>query len=297
MSGLFKNTCRELKTENERRTGFEVEFKEIIQQNYSNLPSNQKKIAEFFLEYINDIPFLSIQELSRKSNSSVASIVRFSKRMGFIGYAELREKIADAIQGQINNKEFFSLFNTTEIKNDTLSSVAELDIKNINDTLLAINRDRFSDAISAIIKAKKVFTAGLGISFLLSEILAYQLNQVAINAANFKRDSSVFLEQALFLEKTDLVILFSFPPYSMETVELAKYCFENKITTISITNKPSSPISFFSNYVLVVKSENMLYTNSFAAISVLINAIATEIALRTKNKVQKMIQLLDSINP
>jgi len=272
-----------------------VEIKEIIQRNYKKLPSNQRKIAEYFLEYFNEIPFLSIQELSKKSSSSVASIVRFSKRIGFIGYAQLREKIADSLQTRINNKEFFFLLDRKDLMNDTLKSVAEIDIKNINETLASINREAFNDAITSILKAKRVFTAGLGISYLLAEILAYQLTQVAINSSNFRRSSLLFLEQGHFLEKNDLLIIFSFPPYSQETIDLAKSCHKKKIKIIAITNKTSAPAGFYSNHSLIVKSENMLYTNSFAAISVLINAIATEIAVRNKVKVRQFYEQAGSI--
>lgn len=272
-----------------------VEIKEIIRRNYKKLPSNQKKIAEYFLEYFNDIPFLSIQELSKKSSSSVASIVRFSKRIGFFGYAQLREKIADSLQTRINNNEFFSLLDRKDLMNDTLKSVAEIDIKNINDTLASINREAFNDTITSILKARRVFTAGLGISYLLAEILAYQLTQVAINSSNFRRNSLLFLEQGHFLGKNDLLIVFSFPPYSQETIELAKFCHEKKNKIIAITNKTSAPAGFYSNQTLVVKSENMLYTNSFAAISVLINAIATEIAVRNKAKVKQFYEQAGSL--
>ena len=81
-----------------------------------------------------------------------------------------------------------------------------------------------------------------------------------------------------------------FPPYSKETIEVAKYAREKNIKVISITNKESSPITFYSTEVLLVKSENMLYTNSFAAISVLINAIATACAVRNKANAKKIFE-------
>lgn len=270
------------------------ELRQIIHDTHKQLPSNQKKLAEYFLEYINDIPFMSIQEVSAKSSSSVASIVRLSKKIGFKGYADLREKIAESLQDQINNKEFFSLIDSSNILDDTLKIVAETDIRNINETLAVMNRESFNDTLTSILSADRVYTAGLGISFLLAEILSYQLNQVAVNSASFRRDSLLFYEQAMFLGEHDLLIIFSFPPYSQETIDLAKFCHEKKIKVISITNKSSAPASFYSSSTLVVKSKNLLYTNSFAAISVLINAIATEVAVRNKSKVKSFYEQVEA---
>jgi DNA-binding MurR/RpiR family transcriptional regulator len=99
----------------------------------------------------------------------------------------------------------------------------------------------------------------------------------------------------LFLNPKDLLIVFSFPPYSKETVDLARYAEEKKIDVISITNKPASPITFYTKANLIVESRNMLFTNSFAAISVLINAIATSCAVKDKTRAKKILKESEEI--
>ena len=140
-----------------------------------------------------------------------------------------------------------------------------------------------------ILNSNRVFTAGLGISYLLAEILAYQLNQVAVDATAFKNNYCPFYEQMPLLNKKDLIITLSFPPYSKDTIEVAKIASEKNIKVIAITNKEASPITFFSKVNLIVHSENMLFTNSFAAISVIINALATSCALKNKTRT-KLLQ-------
>ncbi len=76
-------------------------------------------------------------------------------------------------------------------------------------------------------------------------------------------NSLTFLEQILFLTKHDLLIVFSFPPYSKETIEAVKFAKGKGIKTIAITNKQSAPVTLYSADSLYVKSENMLFTNSF----------------------------------
>lgn len=269
---------------------FYKEIKDKIQRKYNSLPKNQKKVADYFIDNFDQIPFLNVQEVSDATGASVASIVRFAQRINFSGFSELRDAIADSLKSRLNNKEIFPLFDKKKIQDDVLASVANLDIKNINDTLNAMERDNFEKAVDLILNSKKIYTAGLGISYLLAEILAYQLTQVGIDATVFKHDYSLFHEQILFLDKNDLIISFSFPPYSIETIDAAKFAAERKINVIAITNKEASPITFYSKVNLIVKSENMLFTNSFAAISVLINAIATQCALKNKTKAKKFLR-------
>jgi DNA-binding MurR/RpiR family transcriptional regulator len=271
------------------------EIKEKIQNRYKDLPKNQKRIADYFIDNSDSIPFLNVQEVSQATNASVASIVRFAQRIGFSGYSELRDAIAESLQNQLSGKMIFPLFDKQRVKEDLLTAVANQDIKNINDTLSLIERDNFRKAVKQIDKANRVFTAGLGISYLLAEILAYQLAQVGIDAAVFKHNYTIFHEQIMFLNKNDLIIAFSFPPYSKETIEACEYAKSKDIRIISITNKEASPVTHFSDINLVVQSENMLYTNSFAAISVVINAIATECTLINKKRAERVLHESDRL--
>lgn len=264
------------------------EIKNKIQSKFNSLPKNQRKIAEFLIDNLDEIPFLSIHELSKATKISVATIVRVAQNIGFSGFNELRAEVANSLKSQLDNKEIFPLFKHSA-KEDLLTEVANLDIKNINDTLHSIDRENFNRSAAAMVKAQRVYTVGLGISYLLAEILAYQLTQVGIDASVLKHTSVVFHEQILFLNKNDLLVCFSFPPYSKETIETAKFAKERGIKVISITNKEASPITLHSEICLTVKSDNMLFTNSFSAISVIINAIATQCAVQNKIKANSFL--------
>jgi len=271
------------------------EIKKKIISKYESLPKNQKIIADYFIDNFDRIPFLSVQDISIATSRSVASIVRFAQRVGFKGFLEMREEIAQTLQGQIEKKQIFSLIDSSELKDDTLTHVANQDFENISQTIHLIDRSNFDKAVKIILKSENVFTAGLGVSFLLAEILAYQLNQVAVNAKTFTHNYASFLEQMLFLSKKDCIIALSLPPYSKETIESVKFAKSKGIKVISITNKEASPITFHSDVTLVVSSKNLLFTNSFAAISVIINAITTECALRNKIKAKAMLTALNDL--
>ena len=271
------------------------EIKEQIKSRYESLPKNHRKIAEYFINNFDKIPFLNVQELSEKTGASVASIVRFAQRSGYKGFSELRDSITDSLQKGMYNREIFPLMEKHKIEDDLLTEVANLDIKNINDTLNQIDRKAFNKVIKSISAAERVHTGGLGISYLLAEILAYQLTQVGIASSVLKHTHTLFHEQVLFLDKNDLLVLFSFPPYSKETVDLARFANEREIDVISITNKPASPITFYTKANLIVESRNMLFTNSFAAISVLINAIATSCAVNDMDRAKKILKESEEI--
>ena len=273
-----------------------LEIKNKIQKYYTDLPKNQKKVADFIIENFDHIPFQNVQNVSKSTSASVATIVRFAQRIGFSGFSEMREQIAENLKNHIQSKEIFSLVNKEELAGDTLTAVANQDIKNINDSLHLIERKNFNLATNMLLKANRVYTIGLGISNLLAQILAYQLSQVGIDSVSFRHDSAYFQEQLIYATKEDVLVAFSFPPYSKETIETAKLAKKMNIKVVSITNRSASPITLYSSVSLCVQSENMLFTNSFAAISVLINALSTECAVRDKKRAEETLELMNDIS-
>ena len=271
-------------------------IKKRIQDKYELLSKNHKKLADYFIDNFDAISFLSVQQIAEATQISVASVVRFAQKIGFNGYLEMREEISINLQELINKKIIFTLIdNKKDLVEDHLTLVANQEIKNITETVNLIDRENFDRSIKMIIDSKRVFTVGLGISYLLAEILAYQLSQVANSTSNLSHSHSSFLEQLLYINNDDLLIALSFPPYSMETIEAAKYAKQKKIKVIVITNKTSAPISRFSDVQLIVESENMLFTNAFSAISVLINAIATECAMQNRVNTNKIVAELNKL--
>ncbi|MFC1619558.1 MurR/RpiR family transcriptional regulator [Candidatus Neomarinimicrobiota bacterium] len=271
----------------------DIEIKDTIRLHYQELSKNQKKLAEYIIENFVKVPFLSVQEVSEDSGTSTATIVRFSQRIGFSGYSELRDAISLVLQESWTKSVFPSI---TSLTDDVVASVAKQDLKDIEDTFKHLSKEDFTRAVDYILDAHAVYTAGLGVSYLLAQILAYQLSQVGIDAKALHQGSASFLEQLLFFKPNDLLIAMSYPPYSKETIETAKITSEKNLRVIAITNSPASPITFYSTLNLVAKSENVLFTNSCAAISVLINAITTECAHSDRSRSEKRLTDVESIH-
>jgi DNA-binding MurR/RpiR family transcriptional regulator len=272
------------------------EIKSIINSKYNSLTRSQRIIADYVVDNFDSIPLKSVSQIAEATSSSVASVVRFSQKIGYKGFLHLRDDISNTLESRLKKKEIFSLIDDSQkSKEDILTLIADQDILNINQTSQHIDRTNFNNAIDLILNSDRVFTLGLGISYLLAEILAYQLNQVAINANNFGHSHSSFMEQILYTSKNDLLLAFSFPPYSKETISALEFAKEKKIKIVGITNKASAPISRYCDVQLNVISKNMLFTNSFSAVSVIINAIATQCALSNKSKAEKMLSELNKI--
>jgi DNA-binding MurR/RpiR family transcriptional regulator len=271
-------------TEKRRRL---PDLEALIKRKYPELPENQKKVADFFLANVREVPFLSVTEIEHRAGTSKATVVRLAQSLGFTGFLELRRKLRTGLQLEMGMSDVYP-FPTGITLTETLDAVAQQDLKNIQQTVQQLDRKVFHAVADAVVHAGHVYTLGLGISSLMAQVLAYSLNQVAVSATAFVHEYETFLDQVPFLKQDDLLIAFSFPPYSRETVDAVKAAANRKVRVVGITDRVTSPVSYRASFVLPIRSTNMIFTNSISAISVVINALVTEVALKNRSRALRL---------
>ncbi|MBK7256508.1 MAG: MurR/RpiR family transcriptional regulator [Ignavibacteriae bacterium] len=269
------------KSKGERETPIDLPL--LVQSAYPHLPENQRKVADVLLERIREVPFLSVIELEGLSGTSKATVVRLAQSLGFSGYHELRERVREGAQSEISEARTFPLL-SEETDEETFTTVARQDVQNINQTITQIDREVFARVTQMFLTASRVYTFGLGISSLLARVLSYSLNQVAVRSTPFAHEHETFFEQIHQVTPSDVAVAFSFHPYSRETIDTAQALAAKGVPVVAVTDRVTSPVAFVSTAVLPIASQNRLFTNSISAVSVLINALTTEVALRSKNR-------------
>ncbi|GAB4168534.1 MAG: MurR/RpiR family transcriptional regulator [Calditrichia bacterium] len=271
-------------------------IQEVILKKLPEMSKNQKKLANFILENVETAPLLSVNELAEKADVSSATVVRFTRVLGFDGYLEFRNHMMELLKEKLSPVEKYkaTIAKKSEYE-DSLNKVAHQVVKNINHSLQFNSLDDFKHIVQHILDAETIYCVGLGISHHMAEILAYMLKLYIKKAYAIPNDSISFKEQIILLNPKDLVIAFSFPPYSRATVEAAELAHNLGIPVISFTDKRTAPIAEFSAHTLIAKTDNILFTNSLGAISVLMNALVTEIALKQEDKVLHGLQKLDNV--
>ena len=277
-------------TKKNNLNGMPEALKGKILEAYQRLPANQQRVADFILKQPHDLAFLTTDSLSKALKVSKATIVRFAQSLGYQGFTELQNEVLDAVQSSIRTPDSFMVELGKLKPDETLALVAQHEVHNINRTVQYIDRNTFSGAVEVLVAARRVYTMGVGISTLMAEVLSYGLNQVGIESQALASGRLRFVEHLALARRGDVVVGFSFQPYSKETVDAAKYARQRGLDVIAITDKLTSPITFHAHHVLAVQTENMLHTNSISAISVVINALVTDVALKNKSAASKMFK-------
>ncbi|MFZ5947180.1 MAG: MurR/RpiR family transcriptional regulator [Stygiobacter sp.] len=268
------------------------QFQKRIHEKLSVLTEKEKMIAGYILDNHQEIPFISIQELSIRLNVGKASIVRLANRLGFNGFAGLKETLKKSLQSQLGPLERFGsdLSHVNINGRSELQFIAQQEVDNINSTLKLFDERMFMQSVSLISKAEDIFTVGMGISSFLANLTAYLLRRIGYRAFSLNESGLKFTEQLVTIDKKDLVIAFSLPPYSKETIDAAIYARKQRAHLIAITNSASAPIVQYSDVYLIAKTESRAFSNSLSPIIMLINTLSCEVAKKDKRRAQRSFQ-------
>ena len=263
--------------------GMKKNLHEEIKKSMGDFSRTQKRLANFLLDNWSEVPLLSIEAIAKKSGVSMASITRLTRRLSCKGFYDFKKQIKSEHMHNIANpvERFFSLKSDLSGKK-SLIKAARQDVKNINRLLAVVSEETFLKLVESIEKAKRVFTFGIGISALFSNLAAYTFNQIQKETHSLDEGQTPVEEKILAIEKDEIIIFSSFYPYSKSTFEYARLARRLGLAIVVFSDNEFSPLSEFATLMLKIPRENVLFTTSISAMTVLLNAVAAEIAMKKK---------------
>lgn len=250
----------------------------------------QKKLVVFLMESWNEIPLMSIEDISKETGVSTATISRFAMLFDYKGFYDFKEAIKEEHKNTINPVDRFRLLKADLSGKKPLIKVAKQDVKNINKLISMVKEETFTQLRDMINSAPRLYCYGVSVSSIFSQLISYIFNQIQKESYCLNDGSITPEERILTINKEDLVIFCSFYPYTRSTIEFAQLAHEQGLQVVAISDNQFSPISEYAELVMAIPNENVLFTSSISAFSVLINALATEIAYKNKNKLSEAIK-------
>jgi DNA-binding MurR/RpiR family transcriptional regulator len=148
---------------------------------YNDMGRSEKKVADWLFSHSGEVLPYSITDLASKCESSEATIVRFSKRLGCRGYQDLKITLAKEHEKKViapmitKEDDCFSIFE--KVCND-----AYMSLERTKKTLSAENMSKASQAIS---NARRVVLIGLGTSAQVAEDASNKLVRAGYNSVAY----------------------------------------------------------------------------------------------------------------
>ena len=222
-----------------------------IRNLYPLMGPAERKIADYILADTQGIISCSVSELAQKCGCGDATVVRFSRRLGFDGFQALKIGIA----GEIGSTSSVG----SEIKKD--DSCFDIFKKRINDISMSLNMtesvldsDNLEKAAQLIMKARRIAVFGLGNSAAIAMDAAHKFLRLGLDAQSCT-DNHMQAIIASHLDRQSVAIGISHSGSSKDIVDALRLSKIGGATTICLTNFGSSPIIDASDIALFTMSE------------------------------------------
>lgn len=264
-----------------------------IESAYDNFTKKQKLLADFIKENIHSIPFLSIVEMGEMTKVSPASITRFTRELGYNGYAEFQKNVSELVRKDVVPMREFKSLITSDREDDVLERMIELNI----DSLRKLGSSELKESLKAsaelIRKGRKIYITAARSSFSVAYYICFMLKEFMENIELLVEGTGDISNRLQFVQNEDILIAVSYERYTRATYNIVSYLKQEGCKIIAVTDSYSSPIALKANYVLLAKHAPDTY--SFVNAMTVANALVASVGRMDREKSLKRMKRQDEI--
>lgn len=227
-----------------------------MKQQYEGLSKTNKKIADHILANPETFLRMSALEAAKQYQTSSASIIRFTKALGYQGLEEF--KIALAKDTTKEEQQIVDTIVSSQDDVETLCRKMEALVDQTNHELFEIlDQTILRQAIACLRQSEHIYLLGIGASMLPAYDLYHKLRRINMQAY-FEFDAHMATEFFHYISKNDCVVAFSYSGLSKEITYPCEIAKEKGASIIAITRNTPSKLHDMASMVLHVPDKEHL---------------------------------------
>lgn len=220
----------------------------------TNFTNTEKVIADYILANADNIEQLTIQELARKTYTSHASIIRFTRKLGLDGFKSFKIELLKTHQqenhvlSEINpNVPFEHDDSILKISREMM----ELTQQTISESYHLLDEQMLFQATRQLYDAQRIFLFAVGDSQIRAESFQnklWKINQYAILAT----DRSEWAVHTANITSKDCALFISYDAKSPHDITAAKWLKSRRVPIILLTSHITSSLSKMADICIAV---------------------------------------------
>jgi RpiR family transcriptional regulator, carbohydrate utilization regulator len=263
---------------------------------YNELKPVQKKIADYFLNLDFEGLHNSIEVIAGDIGTSVASISRFCKYIGYDSFK--RFKMTFSRDLQYEPVQVLPIFHQDDEPELSVKKVFAEAITNIQATEGALNTENLIRVAERLRAAEMIYFFGFGGSGKVGELGEIQFSHLGYRAKSVI-DPYEMMVCAGHTNKGDVFICISHTGRQKQLIEAAGTAQANGAMIIGITNYGESPLAVLADMnILTACHERQVHfaqSNSMVAQLTLIRALYILIASKSAERIINKVGTIESI--
>lgn len=235
-----------------------------IKEAMDSFAPKEQKVAEFILDYPEEVVGMSIDELAADCSTSTASVVRLCKSVGYSGFKEL----CRVLESDLANQSGAIVYEDIR-PGDSLDAIARnvcmSDMKAIEGTLSLIDYAELGRAVDVLCSAPRIDFYGAGTSGLVARDASnkfLRINKFTIAHS----DPHEQILSATSLRPGDAAVFFSYSGETRDTIETCGIVKDTGATAVSVTRYGKNSLSEAADIRLFTSSaESMIRSGAMGS--------------------------------
>jgi DNA-binding MurR/RpiR family transcriptional regulator len=199
-------------------------------------------IADFILENSALIRDYSSQNLAAAVGVSQSSIIKFSQKLNYRGFTDLKLAIHESV---VINDKSAELDEKNGFANGKMESISEQLYSIKSEALLTTmelnDEQRILSGVKLLERGKRIQIVALGAGSLVARNFASMLIQIG-KSVIAEVDTYIQLSSVMTLGKGDVVFVISFSGQSTKMIQITRQAKKAGVSIISLTNYNANPI-------------------------------------------------------
>lgn len=216
------------------------------------LTDTEIEIADFILENKFDIVNDSTQTLALKTKTSPAAIIRFSKKIGFSGFSQLKIELAKDLSN--DSMEFDNLLDPHENIDSLIKKAYHSNIQTIEKTYGLIDPKVIERVSQEIILCRNIYLFGIGGSGTVCEDFQHKLLRIG-KTSIYYADTHLQLTAVPNMQEDDLAFFISYSGKTKEVVTAAKWVKQMGMKSVAITQSAYNDLGKLVDMVITIPIE------------------------------------------
>ena len=243
-----------------------------LPQRIDQLSIKRQEIIRPILEHPREYVLLSVRAMAKRLQTDPATIVRIVRGLGFASYRDFQRHLHEL------SLAFATSLDTMQSGSRDVSMPAhvhdslEQDLKNVQGLKNSLDARRLVALAKRFYAARRIVLLAGDLAVSLAQYLEYQISLLGLPIFAAMSAGRI-LHVVRAVNKKDLVIAISFRRGLRQTVEGAHQARARGAYCVGISDTYVSPLSRECNEVFLASVESTSFSASYAAPTVLINAI------------------------
>ena len=255
---------------------------ERIRARYDTFSKSHRKIADYVLENMSEVAFLSINEASAKIGVSPATFTRFTRELALSGFSEFQRMVRSDVHKELLPFDKLKPILGKQapapdgedgmlqwIISDSAHSLASLYTPQLNGA--------FQQTLDLVDNARHIYVAGLRSSYTAAYYLHFMLGRIYEHVYLLEPGTGDLSRELSYVSPQDCLITISYAQYTKATYQLAEQFHHLGCSIVAITDSQTNPIALKATQILLAPNSGQY---SLVSAIALCNALFTILGRR-----------------